>query len=854
MSRLLSILALAAVLLGSVALGADADDLAVARRALGDGLWQLAAKHAADAAAVAPSAEVRNLARLVQLEALAGAERADEMLSRLDAWQDATGEGFRYWRAWANLRSGKADVARTLLAAPFTTGAYPVLARRLLARLEADAGNAAAADAAYAEAAAALVLDIGARTENAVEWARAKTRFGDAAGALALLKKEVERETPGPAGDEARLLAADLSAQTGDAAGAQKLREALVAGGTNTDARAFVLASCALSESLLAAGATNDAVRVASNAVLRARQPMLAQQAGFALGFALFADPARRAEGYRQISALVRKEPDAPESAAAQLRLADGLLAVGDDAAAAREYEVLMQSFPGYALDSHVLEGRGWAFLRLGRRAEAVGLFARAAQVASNDVSRARCLFKQADALAADNRYDEAAATYGLVTNASYRSAAGFRRADALLRAKRPDEAAAAFKALRDGDDATAVEAGLRLAELEVSLGRHEDAIEAFSMLLGEKQVARLTPEQRAYALAGRGRAFYRAYRFREAEADFVAVGKLQSDRRDEMDFLAALCLYGDGREREAAAAARSLLTRLPDSPLRVDLQMWLATYDAGRREWPAAIDGFEACAKNERVPTPRRVDAFVRAARCAFELPDYQKALELAVGAITNATVSTGTTNVVAASDKELAAAAAEALVMQGEALSELGRFDDAELVLERAMHANGGETLQRRAALARANCYFVMGASDANRYRSAIEAYRAIQHDEGFSASQRLAASFNMARAFEKLRQLDEAADIYYTHVVLAYWNGVRGEEPGEASADGTSRRVWFDASARQYFSRAVYILADYWESRGELEQAIHMLDYLVRADLPAKDEAKRRITRLKEKGGLR
>lgn len=845
MMRLVSILCV----LASTALFA-ADDLTVARRALGDGLWGLAAKHAAVAAQTATSSVVRAESRLVQLEALAGAGRAGNMLQLLGSWPDATGDCFRYWRAWANASCGRLAAARELLSVPFADKRYSALGLRLAARVEADSGTLSAADAAYARAAAALEDDAQARAENAVEWARFKCRGGDAAGALALLRREEAPSISGPSGDEARLLEADLAAATGDASGARKIREALVAGGTNTSERAYVLAACALSESMLAAGAVKDALGAASNAVARAQLPELARHAGFAMGFALFASPTGRVAGAKQIATLVRSNPDAPESAAAQRRLADGLLAAGDAEAAVREYDVLLQAFPVHALDAHVLEGRGWAFLHLGRNSEAVGLFARAAQVASNAVDKARCIFKQADALFAGGRFDEAAAVYGAVPAGELQDKALFRRADAMVRANKSGDAAEAFRAIQKEGGEYAVEAGLRLAALEASLGHVEDAVAVYSSLLdGAAASRRLAAGQRVRAFAGRGRALYRAYRFAEAEADFAAVGKMDSARRDEMDFLMVLCQYGAGREREAAAAARALLTRMADSALRVDLQMWIATYDAGRREWPAAIAGFEACATNSRVTVERRVEAFVRAARCAAELPDFQKSLELAVGASTNA-VAVGAE---ATAKKTFAGAAwmAEALVLQGEALCELGRFEDAEFVLERAARANGGEAMQHRAALARANCYFVMGAGDAKRYQSAIDAYGMIQKDESYSPSQRIAASYNMARALEKLRRLDEAADVYYTNVVQAYWDGVRPDgSPGAEDAP----RVWFDSSARQYFSRAVYNLADHYESRGELRQAARMLEYLVRAGLPAKKEARRRIAQLKEKGGFR
>ena len=77
----------------------------------------------------------------------------------------------------------------------------------------------------------------------------------------------------------------------------------------------------------------------------------------------------------------------------------------------------------------------------------------------------------------------------------------------------------------------------------------------------------------------------------------------------------------------------------------------------------------------------------------------------------------------------------------------------------------------------------------------------------------SARLGLSFKIARTYEKLRRFDEAAETYYTHVVLAYWNGVRPD-----AGDDAARRVWFDGTARAFFARAAFSLADYYEARGE------------------------------------
>ena len=827
------------LLAAGAACAAAPGDLDVARRALGDGLWAVAAKHAAAAADAAGSPAEREAARLAELEALAGAGRAEAVLARLDAWTDATGERFRYWRAWALAASGRAAAAADLLAEPFKDAALAALGGRLAARLAAARGDRAAFDALFARASAALATNGAARAENAVEWARALEGQGAPAAALETLRKEGALDAAGAAGDEARLLAAGLLEKTGDAAGGRALLERLVAGGTNTSERAYVQAACGLAQGLLAGGGTNAALRVASNAVLRARRPDLACRAGFTLGFALFADPATRDAGRALVAQTVRRFPEEPASAAAQLRLADGLLAAADAAGALRAYDALQQAFPAHALDAHALEGRGWALQRLGRHAEAVGLFARAAQVATNAAVRARCAFKRAEALEADGRHEEAAAAYGAVEAGALRGPARLRRADALARAGQTDAAQAEYRSLLEAGGAQAVEAGLRIAALEASLGHVEQAIEDYGRLLEGKPGA-ATPEQRVRALAGRGRALYRAYRFRDAEKDFRAVAALRPERSGEMDFLLALCLYGDGRDKEAYAAGRRLLGTVTDARLKADLLLWLAKCDAARREWTAAIEGFEACAAQEGASGARRAEALVRAARCASAMPDYAKVVELTGRVATGAAAS-------AASAAE-APYVAEALVLQGEALIELARFDEAVLVLERAGRLKAPEPILRRAAISRADCLFAMGADDPSRYRAALDAYRAVLREATLPDSARLAVAFKIGRTLEKLRRQEEAIDFYYQNVVLVYyWQAVR---PDDFEA---MRRHWFDGNARDLFARAAFIVADYYETRGEFRAAARVLDYLVAARVPASEQAARRIARLKEKGGV-
>ena len=308
------------------------------------------------------------------------------------------------------------------------------------------------------------------------------------------------------------------------------------------------------------------------------------------------------------------------------------------------------------------------------------------------------------------------------------------------------------------------------------------------------------------------------------------------------MDFLSVLCLYGDGKDEAARAAGRKLLETVAEGPLKGDLLMWLAKYDAGRREWTAAIRGFEACAANAHVGDAQRIEALVRGIRCASAMRDYPKAVELAGRVATN--------EVAVAAMKTArpeSAHVAEALLVQGEALVELGRFKDAVQVLERAGRVPAPQALLRRAGLVRADCLFAMGADDSSRYLAAFEAYRTLLQDEDLPGSLRIAAAFKAGRALEKLDRQEDAVDQFYTNVVMDYWNAVNPASPD------TSRRQWFDGNARAVFARTAFILSDYYVARRQPQQAEKMLSYIVSAKVPGADEAKRRIARLREKGGL-
>ena len=76
------------------------------------------------------------------------------------------------------------------------------------------------------------------------------------------------------------------------------------------------------------------------------------------------------------------------------------------------------------------------------------------------------------------------------------------------------------------------------------------------------------------------------------------------------------------------------------------------------------------------------------------------------------------------------------------------------------------------------------------------------------------------------------------YYTQVVLPY-------------REGRLAGGHFNDEVRAAFTKAAFRLADEYVSRGQDRQAIDVLGLVAESDVPAADEAVRRINRMRSKG---
>ncbi len=399
----------------------------------------------------------------------------------------------------------------------------------------------------------------------------------------------------------------------------------------------------------------------------------------------------------------------------------------------------------------------------------------------------------------------------------------------ALAKLGRNDEALGAYATAEDlaTTDAERAMEIVRQGDVLAAAGKSEAALEKYRGVLvkypATDSAARIKDLVKLRDLEDRGRECYREYRFAAAQEIFSEVGRKDPSRKARMDYLSVMCMYGQGLDDDAERAARRLVAECGDAEVKSLAMLWLAKHSFNGSSWSEARKLFFEFAM-AAPDSPDAPDALVWSARAAFAESDFKSAIQIV-------TFLDGRY-------PESPARVRGALV-QGEALIELARFDEAVLVLERSAMGDDVPVDDRlRARLLKADALFAMGADNSVRYQEALEAYKGVKMGETLDPSQRLIVSYKIAKTLEKLKRTDEAVDRYYSDVVLAY-------------REGRLHAIRFDDEARASFSRAAFRLADEFESRGRDYQAVHVLELVSTSDVPAAVEARKRIDRIHRKG---
>lgn len=320
------------------------------------------------------------------------------------------------------------------------------------------------------------------------------------------------------------------------------------------------------------------------------------------------------------------------------------------------------------------------------------------------------------------------------------------------------------------------------------------------------------------------GREAFHSYRFSEAEEIFNEIAKLDNDLADKMGYFRVLCLYGQGLDLDAEALAQRISVESRDEKVRTDALLWLAKSIYNRGKWNEAETLFLKYAA-EAPNMEEAPYAIAWAARAAFKAADYKKAIGDASELISKYPDSS---------------ALAIAMEIQGDALIQEARFDEAVLVLERVALIEGvSPELRLRAKILRADALFALGADNRVRYEEALNTYREIRTgSEELSSSMKIVIEYKIARTLEKMKRKEEAMELYYVNVLLAYHDGIK-------------KGMNFEEEAKASFSRAAFHMADELEAQGRDGQAMKVLTLVVTSNVPASKEAEKQIERIEKKG---
>ena len=401
----------------------------------------------------------------------------------------------------------------------------------------------------------------------------------------------------------------------------------------------------------------------------------------------------------------------------------------------------------------------------------------------------------------------------------------------ACLALSRGDDAMAAFKRafeIADDDEDRAL-ALLRQGDALAKSGDEEASFALYRSVVTGYPRSRAAEGIRGLVeireKESRGRELYREFRFEEAQRVFASVAASDPSRKARMDYLQALCLYGRGLDARAESCAKELAAGCADPAVRAEAVYWLARFYYNQGRWKESASLFSDFASMPQAKDRGR-EALLWAARAFFADNDFKSAIQTATRIVSGGKDSP---------------VVPKALMVQGESLIELARFDEAVLVFGRVLADATATAADRlRSRVLRADALFAVGADNPVCYKSALDAYRAVLLAEELDPSERIVVSYKVARTLDKLKLSDESVDQYYSQVLVAYRNG---RLAGERYSD----------DARAAFSRAGFTLADRYEGRGLDDQARRILELIAQSDVPAAKEARRRIGKISTKGGF-
>lgn len=285
--------------------------------------------------------------------------------------------------------------------------------------------------------------------------------------------------------------------------------------------------------------------------------------------------------------------------------------------------------------------------------------------------------------------------------------------------------------------------------------------------------------------------------------------------RAEQAASLIGWSYYLKGMDVEARRAGEAFLTRHPDSGFAPEVRFWLAEVSFNQGEFDKAAEEFLKLT-HAGTPAPLRSKAHYLAGRSLLAAKKLEAALEQFVKA--------------RSADPE-AAHAEDTLFYTGDALTELGRFDEAILIFDHLIRAYPDSYLVYAARGRMGDCQYTLGEKDSTRYLEALNTYKLVEESKEATLELRIQAMFKIGRTLNALDRKEEARAqlLKMLHLYMQH----RGRLGSEAGA---------------WFVRGVAEAAQSFERKGDYREAIKVYRLLVESGLPQAGEGARRIEDLR------
>lgn len=522
---------------------------------------------------------------------------------------------------------------------------------------------------------------------------------------------------------------------------------------------------------------------------------------------------------------------EAPNEAIAaelQLEKAEALLQAKRFEESDEAYQIYLDVATDPAGLARAYFGKGLAMASpdLERFAEAASAFDKAVKGLEQPAERADALFKAGDAYYGSEKFEDAEKRYrSFVTSFPEHEnvpAALYQLGLSLANTGRRADALETFETLENeyADTPFAEQAALRSADVMLAEARREAALDKY-MQIGQTYTN--SPETQALSLHQRGIVLYQNFgRYAEAQEAFDAViAKYpESEYVPQASYMRGFCLYSQGQKEEAVKTCKDFIDQYPESKWRPEVIFWLAEQYYNRGHYKMSEPLFLSIANEYKGHwlAPR---ALYWAGRAAASQANY-------VGAIERYS--------------EVAKTYAENEILphtrfaQGDALSELGEFARAILAFEEIIKNYPESYLVNAAWGRKGDCQFSLAADNPSRYAEAMSSFQAILDRPSAPMALKLQAEYKVGRCLEKTNVPDKAFS-RYMNVVYTFIN-----ENVERSPDSV---MWF--------TRAAFGTATLKEREKAWAEAVKVYERVIEADVPSRDEAAKRIEKIKQDNWL-